>query len=625
MSSPCTHHEGDLALFTLFRGFAPCSMLLVAFSLTTAGDAAEVDRSPLQLVVSADAKWLFTANRTANTISKIDVETEKIVGEFPVGVGPTGIAISPDGKTVFVANRLDDTVSVVDTASGKTTKTISVANQPYDVLVSSNGKIFITCCGKQDIVQVIDDTSLTVVKTIPVDENPRHLALSSDSKQLLVTCDAYDATRWLNVIDLVTAKVTKRVPLKMTSNLRGVAQVRPTVAIVTHLNPNPFAPLTQVQQGWVNTNALSFVFFEGETPQVVTLLLDQFSRYYSNPYDIVVTPDNKFAYISCGGAEQVVVIDLAKALALIKNTPVEKRRQMRSKLSLSSSFIAARIPVGWNPYGLAMAADGKKVFVANHLGNSVSVIDTATQRVTSTIPVGSAPQVTSLRRGEILFNSASVCFQKQFSCASCHPEGHTTGLSWDLEDDGLGNPKNIRSFRGVKGTAPFRWQGEAPLIGAHECGPTVSGAMRGAELDAADLEALTKFVTEMPLLPNPHRGEGGKISAAALRGKVIFEKSERCTECHVAGKFTNAQRRDVGLGSGRPDDLTMPSGALISTDEFDVPHLLGVWDSAPYLHDGRAKTLLEIFQKHNPDDEHGETSDLNEQQLLDLVEYLKTL
>jgi mono/diheme cytochrome c family protein len=198
-------------------------------------------------------------------------------------------------------------------------------------------------------------------------------------------------------------------------------------------------------------------------------------------------------------------------------------------------------------------------------------------------------------------------------------------LSWDLEDDGLGNPKNIRSFLGVKGTGPFRWQGEAPTIGAHECGPTVTGAMRGPALSESDLTALTAFVTELPLMPNPYRGPHGEISAAAERGKMIFMGDDRCSQCHASERFSIGERRDVGLGPGRPDDLSLDDGGTISTTEFDVPHLLGVWDSAPYLHDGRAKTLLEIFQKYNPNDEHGTTSDLSEAQLQDLIEYLKTL
>ncbi|MCC7338270.1 MAG: beta-propeller fold lactonase family protein [Pirellulaceae bacterium] len=586
---------------------------------------AEVDRSPLQVAVSSDGLWGYTANRTANSISRIDLTTGTVAAEFPVGAGPTGIAVSADGQTVYVANRKDDSLSVVSVTTEDAVKTIPLANQPYDVIVATDGSIYVSCVGKDEVVQVIDSQSLTVTETIVVDANPRHLAFSEDGQRLLVTCDAYDTTRWLNVIDRVTHKVVQRVPLEMTSNLRGVALAHGNVAVIAHLNPNPFSPLTQVQQGWVNTNALSFIYLNEDPVRHVMLLLDEFTRYHANPHDVVITPDGRFAWVSCGGADEVLLIDVDRALELIQETPQTKRPQLRSRLSLSPQFVTKHIPVGRNPYGLAMSADGSRVLVANHLGNSVSVIDTASGIVSATIDVGSAPQPTQLRRGEILFHSASICFQGQFSCASCHPDGHTTGLSWDLEDDGLGNPKNIRSFLGVKGTEPFRWQGEAPTIGAHECGPTVSGAMRGPELSASDLAALTAFVTELPLMPNPYQGLQGEISEAAERGRQIFEEDERCTECHATERYSIGQRRNIGLGVGRPDDITSPDGETIHKDEFDIPHLLGVWDSAPYLHDGRAKTLLEIFQQHNPHDEHSTTSDLNEDQLRDLVEYLKTL
>jgi YVTN family beta-propeller protein len=612
------------------RHVAALCCLLISVSAShwihaSLASAAEIDRSPLQVVASADGNWVYTANRTANSVSKIDVGAGKVVAEFAAGEGPTGVAISPDGGTVYVANRVADTLSVIDTATGNTRQSVPLANQPYDVLVTADGTICVACVGKDEVVQLIDPQSLAVTKSIVVDRNPRHLALTGDGKRLLVTCDDYDTTRWLNVVDLAAGNVTRRVPLEMTSTLRGVAEVRPGVALVAHLKPNPFAPLTQVQQGWVNTNAISFVYFDREPPQHVTLLLDEFTRYYANPYDVALSPNGKFAYLACGGADQVLVVDLDQALALIERTPVEQRGQLRAKLSLSPAFVVGRIPVGANPYGLAMSADGQRVFVANHLGNSVSVVDSATKSVSATIDVGGPAELTQLRRGEILFHSAAICFQGQFTCASCHPDGHTTGLSWDLEDDGLGNPKNIRSFLGVKGTGPFRWQGEAPTIGADECGPTVSGAMRGPTLSESDLAALTAFVTELPLMPNPYRGPQGEISAAAERGKLIFEEDERCTQCHTPGRFSNGERRDVGLGRGRPEDLKLPNGDTIRATEFDVPHLFGVWDSAPYLHDGRAKTLLEIFQKHNPTDNHAETSDLSEAQLLDLVEYLKTL
>ena len=64
---------------------------------------------------------------------------------------------------------------------------------------------------------------------------------------------------------------------------------------------------------------------------------------------------------------------------------------------------------------------------------------------------------------------------------------------------------------------------------------------------------------------------------------------------------------------------------LDTQDAFDVPHLNNIYESAPYLHDGRVETLEEIWTRFNPDDRHGVTNDMTKDQLNDLIEYLKTL
>jgi cytochrome c peroxidase len=69
-------------------------------------------------------------------------------------------------------------------------------------------------------------------------------------------------------------------------------------------------------------------------------------------------------------------------------------------------------------------------------------------------------------------------------------------------------------------------------------------------------------------------------------------------------------------------------GSISPTDssgEFDVPQLLNIYQSAPYLHDGKAATLEEIWTRYNPDDTHGITADFSKSDLNDLMEYLKTL
>ena len=59
--------------------------------------------------------------------------------------------------------------------------------------------------------------------------------------------------------------------------------------------------------------------------------------------------------------------------------------------------------------------------------------------------------------------------------------------------------------------------------------------------------------------------------------------------------------------------------------EFDTPSLIELYRTAPYLHDGRAATLMQVLSDFNKKDEHGVTSDLTEQQLRDLEAFLMTL
>ena len=56
---------------------------------------------------------------------------------------------------------------------------------------------------------------------------------------------------------------------------------------------------------------------------------------------------------------------------------------------------------------------------------------------------------------------------------------------------------------------------------------------------------------------------------------------------------------------------------------LDTPHLINIADGAPYLHNGAAQTLEEIWTRFNLTDRHGFTNDLTRQQFNDLIAYLK--
>jgi cytochrome c peroxidase len=110
--------------------------------------------------------------------------------------------------------------------------------------------------------------------------------------------------------------------------------------------------------------------------------------------------------------------------------------------------------------------------------------------------------------------------------------------------------------------------------------------------------------------PNPYRG---RDSAAEARGAALFV-STGCSLCHPAPRFTDQKLHDLGFK--KADDYR---------SRFDTPSLRGVYRNGPWLHDGRARTLHELFTEHNPKDVHGRTKGLTPQELNDLIAYVRTL
>jgi cytochrome c peroxidase len=159
-----------------------------------------------------------------------------------------------------------------------------------------------------------------------------------------------------------------------------------------------------------------------------------------------------------------------------------------------------------------------------------------------------------------------------------------------------------------------------------ECGPrTEKFFFRSQSFNQQQLTDLVTFVFSLPYRPNRSRLSNGDLTPAQERGKTTFERakyksgkpmpdSNQCVSCHNGPKYTN--RSQVDVGSGKPTDRS---------PVIDVPQLPNVAYSAPYLHDGSARSLEEIWTVFNPKDTHGVSNDLTKDELNDLIEYLKTL
>jgi len=248
------------------------------------------------------------------------------------------------------------------------------------------------------------------------------------------------------------------------------------------------------------------------------------------------------------------------------------------------------------------------------------VVDAKSLAAQGRIVLGDGGLNDPIRRGERVFTRAVYTFQHQFSCRSCHPDGHVDGLSYDFDTSGIGdNLLDNRSLMGVAGTGPFKWNGKNPSLEV-QCGPRFAKVlMRTDPIPQKELLDLTTFIKSLPPQRVIARSADGKLTPAQERGKAIFfatttstgkeiPHERRCSTCHRPPLYTVRLSFDVGTGG-----------------MFDTPHLLGVADTAPYLHDGRAQSLEELWTIYNTNNLHGVSSYMNKIQLNDLIEFLKTL
>jgi cytochrome c peroxidase len=213
---------------------------------------------------------------------------------------------------------------------------------------------------------------------------------------------------------------------------------------------------------------------------------------------------------------------------------------------------------------------------------------------------------TSAHIGERIFNDANNCFQNWQSCNGCHPgDARVDGLNWDLMNDGIGNPKNCKSLLFSHVTPP------SMISGIRESAEFAVRAgfrfIQFFEIDEASAVHVDNYLKSLRPVPSPYL-VNGKLSAKAVRGRTVFENL-RCDACHSGPYFTDMKMHRIG------DDIEFEKG-------WDTPTLIEVWRTAPYLFDGRAATLEEVFTIHK----HGvDPEKITREEMEALVEYVKSL
>ena len=582
--------------------------------------------SPLELLLSPDGTRLYVLCQGADEVRVLNAATGVVLRTIPVGHVPRGFSFSADGRRLFVANSWDDTVTVIDTESGRVKATWGAGFEPSSVVEDRAGRTLFVADRIGNNIAVLDAATGEEKLTLEAGRGASYLTLSGDGSRLYATHVYPNPTPHrtppkseITVIDPAGARVVDRVVLPDVAGVFHVAISRDgRLGVAAELHPKNLVPLAHVEHGWAFVDTLTV--FGADVGRSVEVPLDELDRYYAYPFGVAITLDKSRIYVTHGGSDCVTVIDAKRMLSYIRAHP----EPFAEDLSASAHYVVARVAVGKNPRGLVLSRDGGRLYVANRLDDSISVVDTRENRVIQTLKLAGPEKVSALRRGEQTFYHA-YSFQGQFGCSNCHIDSTFDGLQWDLEPDGFG--KDIvdnRLIEDLRGTEPFKWNGGNPTL-VKECGiRTEAYFWRSQNYDDLRLTDLVLYIRSLPSRPNRFRAANGELTLAQERGRVIFNRvvdklgqpipeNNRCGSCHSGPKGTSQKSFDVGTGKA-----TDNSGVL------DTPQLMSLALTAPYLHDGSAKSLEEIWTVYNPHDRHGRTNDLTKDELNDLVEYLRT-
>jgi len=576
--------------------------------------------SPSDLDLFDQGRKLLITEGTAHQLIVFDVEKEKVVRTIDLEMQPSGAIVSLDETQFYVTAGVGPgSVLIIDAETGKTLETISVGHTPVAPVLSKDGQKLYVCNRFDHSVSVLNLETRKVIHTLPASREPIAAEISPDGKLLFVAnhlpdgmADVDYLSSKITVIDVGRDQVINSIELiNGSEGLQGISfSPDSQYLFASHLLARYQIPTTQIEKGWINTNAISIIRVTDQK-LLHTVLLDDLDHGFANPWAVKVSKDGKLLCVSSAGNHELRLIDLPALMEKLSRVD-DRQLYVHNDLTFISE-VSRRVRLkGTGPR--AMVMEGASIYVAEYFSNSLGKMEldelSEIKQVTS-IPLGPDVPFTAERQGEIYFNDASLCFQNWQSCASCHSDdGRVDGLNWDLLNDGIGNPKNVKSLLLTHATPPAMALG----IRAHAELAVRAGIryIQFAVRPEEDAIALDTYLKSLKPVPSPQLMDG-QLSEAALRGEALFE-TENCMVCHPAPLYTDLKQYELGTGKGQD-----------AGKKFDTPTLIEVWRTSPYLHDGRVVTMEELIEIHNPASERESGTTLTNEEVKDLAEYVESL
>lgn len=567
----------------------------------------EVDRSlgdqPLFVSGMVDcADGVLLAQRGVNKVVKLskDLKTELLSIDVDQ---PSGVAY--DGENIYVTSALFGVIKF--DGSGKELAKAEVKMGVCSPILLGDELLVLEQFSNS--VVKLSSADLNIIGRVEVLREPKAAVVSKDGSKLYVAnflpqqrADIDMVAADVTVVDLQKMDTITNIKLANGSNaLRGIGLTADGEYILVSHNLGRYTvPTSQLTQGWMNTSAMSVIGTKNDN-YVGAIVLDEPDRGAAGVWDIKCTPNN--IYVSHSGTHDVSVIDYKE----FKNR-LENYKGDVETLSYDLRFmygVRQRVAiVGNGPRDMFVRTNGEvdELFVNSYFSDTINVLK---GDVLSVIPMVKHRKESNEQAGERIFNDAAYCYQNWQSCNGCHPGGaRSDGLNWDLMNDGIGNPKNCKSLLYSIQTPPSMISGirtSAEL--ANRKGFT---HIQFYEIPEDKVLMVDAYIRSLEALSSPHL-VGGQLSDMAKEGRKVFEKFE-CDRCHSGPYFTDLKMCRIGK------DVEFEAG-------WDTPTLRETWRTAPYMFDGRAATMREVFEVYK----HGIDKKITKKEVEALSEYVLSL
>ena len=639
--------------------------------------------SPHGQPIAIDGGRVFTVNTPSDTLDVIDLSSQQLIKRVKVGVDPVSIAVRPDGREVWVSNHVSDTISVVDAdVTSPTYLTVITTiqdldaaslstrfDEPIGIAFANNQKAYVAL-GPSNEIAIIDAQNYRVSGRLPIAaQDPRAIAVQNERLYVI----PFESNNQSQLSGCLPSKIDgdrctyDAIEHAFTNN--NVLSLNYDADIVK----NPELPDRDLFVFDTKTDQLIEVV-EGLGTLLYGLSVDQRDRVFITQTDARNTANgragtlkegldelqnraflNRVTRIDCGddGCAQPRFYDLEplpprnpefdSALATPYGLQVTKDNQKLVGTAAGSDKlftmdaetgeVLGLVGVGGVPRGVVLESgfDGValRAWVLNAVTNSVSIVDLSSfdaPRVDRTILLEDHTDA-ALKRGRLAFNSAKASSTGTFSCASCHPDGHTDQLLWVLNTPrcDVGGctqipPRLTMPVRGLRDTEPYHWDGipgdpfggnntasintdvepncelgspiscarflvDATLAGTmcDQTSCSVNDENQLGRLGAADRDALSRFILSFPYPPAPERPFDNALSEKAKAGFLEFNLDQNCGNCHRMPFLVSTNTPGTGMDAptwrGAYDRwMILPQGRI---NVIDLMNIVGMPDHFP--------------------------------------------